>query len=184
VGSVGPLFLDEKTNEYSKAVKHGFFLVKKIAVIPMGDLPVKADHLIASGSLIKISALKEIGLMREDLFIDWVDIEWGLRASKLKFEHFIIPRAIMRHSIGDEFVEVGKKKINLHSDIRNYYIVRNACYLLLSSDVDYRWRLNIFWKIPLFVVFYAFTSKQRFSAFKVLLRACVDGFTGRLGKAF
>ncbi len=184
VGSVGPLFLDEKTNEYSKAIKHGFFLVKKIAVIPMDDLPVKADYLIASGSLIKISALKEIGLMREDLFIDWVDIEWGLRASKLKFEHFIIPRAIMRHSIGDEFIEVGKKKINLHSDIRNYYIVRNACYLLLSSDVDYRWRLNIFWKIPFYVVFYTFTSKQRFSAFKVLLRACVDGFTGRLGKAF
>ncbi len=184
VGSIGPLFLDEKTGEYSKAIRHGRFFVNKIDATPMDTQPVQADYLIASGSLIRTEVLQAIGFMREDLFIDWVDIEWGLRATRLGYSHFVIPNAIMRHSIGDEFVSVGNRNINLHNDIRNYYIVRNACHLLLDAQIDQRWRMSIVFKIPLYVVFYALHSKTQLKAFKLLIRACVDGFSGRLGKAF
>lgn len=185
VGSVGPLFLDEKTKEYSKAVRHHWLMVKKIKISP-DDLPVVADYLISSGSLIRVSTLQEIGVMREELFIDWVDIEWGLRAGSFGYKHFIVPKEVMLHSIGDEFVSFGKKKMNLHSDLRNFYIVRNACYLLRDKSVNLQWRAHIFFKIPMYVIFYSLTtpSKKRGEAFLLLMRACSDGFFGKLGKAF
>jgi rhamnosyltransferase len=184
VGAVGPLFLDEKTGDYSKAIRHGKLLVNKINISPNDNEPVLADYLISSGSLIRIAALNATGLMREELFIDWVDIEWGLRANKLGYSHFIIPSAIMLHSIGDEFVTLGNKKINLHNDIRNYYIVRNACHLVRDPQIDNQWRANIAFKIPLYIIFYTLTSKSRISSLKRLFQACFDGLSGNLGKVF
>lgn len=186
VGSVGPLFLDEKTGHYSRAIRHQGLRLHKIEISDKEAEPVAADYLIASGSLIRVSVLQEAGLMREELFIDWVDIEWGLRAASFGCKHFIVPDAVMLHSIGDEFVSIGKTPINLHNDVRNYYIVRNACHLLLDSSVRWQWRLNILFKIPKYVIFYSLTSlsKNRTRAFRLLIRACFDGFSGQLGKAF
>ena len=186
VGSIGPIFLDEKTNKYAPAIRHSGIFIKKIIVLPYEDLPVRTDYLISSGSLIRISVLKEIGFMKGELFIDWVDIEWGLRAGSFGYLNFIISEAVMLHSIGDEFTTIGKRQINLHSDVRNYYIVRNACYLLLDNSIKWQWRANILFKIPQYVIFYSITSlsKKRVKVFILLLRACLDGFLGRLGRAF
>lgn len=186
VGSVGPLFLDEKTKHYARAIRHQGLRLHKVEISPLETDPVAADYLIASGSLIRTSVLQDAGSMREELFIDWVDIEWGLRAASFGFKHFIVPDAVMLHSIGDEFVSIGKTPINLHNDVRNYYIVRNACYLLLDQSVNWQWRFNIFFKIPKYVIFYSLTSlsMNRIRAFRLLCRACLDGFSGRLGKAF
>lgn len=185
VGSVGPLFFDEKTNEYSQAVRHHGLVVKKIKISP-DDLPIAADYLIASGSLIRLSVFKEIGVMREELFIDWVDIDWCLRAGSLGYEHFIIPEAVMLHSIGDKFVTFLNKKINLHDDLRNFYIVRNACYLIRDKSVKWQWRIHLLLKVPLYVIFYSLTtpSKKSGKAFLSLIRACLAGFFGKLGKVF
>lgn len=184
VGSVGPLIWDEKTKECAKAIRFKGLRVEKIEISPASTEPVSSSSIIASGSLIRVDVLNKVGLMREDLFIDWVDIEWCMRASKLGFTHYIIPNAIMKHSIGDEFVTVGKKNIVLHSDVRNYYIVRNACHLLLSAEIDKKWRFYIFSRIPFWMILYTLTSKSKLKSFKILLRACFDGISGRLGKAF
>lgn len=183
VGSVGPIFIDEKTGDRSKIIRYGNLLVNRISVSSDDVKPILADYLIASGSLIRISVLQEVGLMKDDLFIDWVDIEWALRAGNLGYLHFVIPKAVMLHSLGDDYVNVGMCNINLHCDIRNYYIVRNACNLLLNSMMGRRFRTNVFFKIPAYVLFYSITSKSRFTTLKLLLRACADGFFGRLGKA-
>lgn len=182
VGAIGPIYVDEKTGAYQRIVGHSLFFIKKINVTPVDKFPINADYLISSGSLIRTSVLKSVGLMREDLFIDWVDIEWCLRATRLGFSHFAIPKATMFHSIGDSFVKVGDRSLNIHNDMRNYYIVRNACHLLLDSQVNNRWRANIFFKVPLFVTFYTLTSEFKFKSFKRLLRACFDGFLGHLGR--
>lgn len=38
--------------------------------------------LVASGCLIRLPVLASMGKTREDLFIDHVDLEWGVRAGK------------------------------------------------------------------------------------------------------
>lgn len=186
VGSVGPLFFDEKTNQYSPAIRKSWLMTKRVNISQDENFPVSSDNLIASGSLIRLSVLKEVGLMREDLFIDWVDIEWSLRAGNYGYLHFMMPGVVMLHSIGDEFTSIGNRQINLHSDIRNYYIVRNACHLLLDKSINRQWRTSILLKIPKFVIFYSIKtlSKNKTKAFILLMRACFNGFAGRLGKAF
>lgn len=186
VGSVGPLFLDQKTNEYGAAIQHKGIFVKKISPNHESKLPITADYIISSGSLMKLSVLSEVGLMRDELFIDWVDIEWGLRASSFGYEHFIIPDAIMLHSIGDKYVRLGRRNINLHNDIRNFYIVRNACFLITDRRIPFQWRASMLFKVPAYVVFFAIfsLSQSRSRAFVLLIQACFKGFAGKLGKAF
>lgn len=182
VGSVGPSFIDEKTGEYAVAIKQGWFFVKRTH-IHAGDIqPIAVDFLIASGTLIRTQVLHDVGLMMDDLFIDWVDIEWSLRAGRKQYVHFMIPKTVMNHTIGDDFVDIGVKKVNIHSDIRKYYIIRNACYLLCDSKMSLKWRINTACKIPAYLLIYLLSSKSKIGLLKLLLRASADGFAKRLGK--
>lgn len=184
VASVGPAYRDEKTGDVAPAIRSTGLIVKKFHVQSDEMRPVASDHLISSGSLIRTSILDEVGLMREDLFIDWVDIEWGIRARHKGFKHFICPRTIMSHSIGDAFKAILGKKINLHSDLRNYYIVRNAISLGMNPATGWPWRLRMLFKAPLYVGFHTWhsASGNRLDAFMLMLLAVRDGFTGRLGR--
>jgi rhamnosyltransferase len=122
--------------------------------------------------------------MKEELFIDWVDVEWGLRAKKFGFNNYVVPTTVMHHSIGDECVRVGKKMINLHSTVRNYYIVRNATYLVCWTPVQLAWRLTVALKIPVYIFFFAFFAKNhRLRALKILLTAMCNGLVRKLGAA-
>lgn len=182
VASIGPLFIDEKNGTASKAIRHAWMHVNKIPLHAAMKEPVEADYLISSGSLTRASVLAEVGAMRDELFIDWVDIEWGLRARSRGYKCYIVPGAIMAHSIGDTFVRTIGKEINLHNDTRNYYIVRNATYLLRMKSMGWRWRTVTVPKVPLYVCFYSLHSRNRWNCFRLLCRAVSDGLHGKVGR--
>lgn len=183
VGSVGPVFIDQKTGTYDTALKQGFFFVKRISIKPSDKRPIRVDFVISSGSLIRLAVLHEVGGMMEKLFIDFVDIEWALRASSMKnYKHFMLPNALMLHSIGDSMLNVGVRKINIHNDTRKYYIIRNACYLAVNTKIKLKWRVNTIMKIPIYWFVYLISSKNKNILAKLLFKAVQDGFAGRLGK--
>lgn len=182
VASVGPIFIDEKSGATSTAIRHTWMRVKKIPVDATTKEPVEADYLIASGSLIRTSMLMDVGTMRDELFIDWVDIEWGLRARSAGCKCYLVPNAMMKHSIGDTCVHLIGKDINLHNDTRNYYIVRNATYLVRLKSMGWRWRSVTILKIPLYVCFYSWHSDRIWNSFCILCRAISDGVRGRVGR--
>jgi len=181
VGAVGPLFVDQKSQVLSYAIRYAWFRARKVFIEPPGNGPVEADWLISSGSLIRSSVLEEVGTMREELFIDWVDAEWGLRARTKGFRSFIIPDAIMEHSIGDDSVEVFNHSFNMHSVARNYYIVRNATYLLRPKGMGWKWVTAMLLRIPKHIAVHTWYSKDRWRSFTVMMGAVVDGVRGRLG---
>ncbi len=181
VAAVGPLFIDEKTGKRSFAIRSARIGVNRIAIDPSCHEPLQTDHLIASGALIRISVLQYIGMMRDDLFIDWVDIEWCMRAQYKGYRCYIIPHAIMRHSIGDGNVRILGKDINLHSDLRNYYMIRNATYLLRLKSMR-KWRVITAMKVIKYILFYSLYSAHKRKTTVLLVRAFLDGATGRLGK--
>ncbi len=182
IASVGPLFIDEKSGTAPTVIRHLLRHVNKIPLDGAMEEPVEADCLTASGSLTRVSVLAEIGAMRDELFIDWVDIEWGLRARSTGYKCYIVPGAIMIHSIGDTFVRVIGKDIYLHNDTRNYYIVRNATYLLRLKSMGWRWRIVTVPKLPLYVCFYSWNSGKRWNSFRLLCKAFSDGLHGRVGR--
>lgn len=181
VATVGPAFLDEKTNELAKVIRHRELRVHKSIPNQSNNFEV-ADYVISSGSLIPIEVLDEVGDMDEQLFIDWVDIEWGMRAKRYGYVSYIAPRVIMRHSIGDEYVKFGHKNINLHTDFRNYFIVRNSIYLSLYSKLPLNFRIIQLGKVPLYILFYSYHSKKRLYSFGLLTKAVIDGILKNMGK--
>jgi rhamnosyltransferase len=182
VASIGPLFIDEKNGTASTAIRHGWMHVNKIPLLATMKDPVEADYLIASGSLTRTSVLAEVGPMLDELFIDRVDIEWGLRARSTGSLCYIAPNAIMTHSIGDKFVRSVGKDISLHNDSRHYYIVRNSTYLLRLKSMGWRWRTVTVPKIPLYVCFYSWYSGNRWNSLRLLCKAVLDGLHGRVGR--
>jgi len=182
VAAVGPLFVDEKSGNKSCAVRHGLFHVKRIPIDPSSDQPVKTDYLIASGSLIRASVFEQIGLMLEPLFIDWVDCEWGLRSQSRGLDTYIVPNVIMKHSIGDATVRILGRHINLHNDTRNYYIVRNATYLLRTKSMGWRWRLTTVINIPKHIVVHSLVSSHKAKVLKLLMNALLQGMSGNIGR--
>lgn len=182
VAAVGPLFVDEKTGAVSPTIRHRWLKIEREAIEENSSDPVETDYLIASGSLIRASVLREIGGMLDDLFIDWVDIEWGLRARARGYISYLAPAALLRHSVGDAAVQHFGRSVTLHSDVRNCYIVRNATYLLRVKTMGWQCRTLTILRIPHYVFLYSRYSDHKMRSFKLLLHAFWDGVRGKLGR--
>ena len=184
VGAIGPMILDAKSNICIPVIQASFFWVGRIKDLSQFSKPIRAEYIISSGALISAHAFQQVGYMFEPLFIDWVDVEWGLRAQTHGLVNYVLPTVVMEHSIGDDHIKIGWKVIYSHSDLRNFYSVRNASYLGLHGHLKFIWRLMLFAKIPAYIFFFSLTSSgSRWGAFKALLRAAYYGFWGKLGAA-
>jgi rhamnosyltransferase len=182
IGAIGPIYIDEKTSSASKAIQ--FFAGKLVhsAWNKTHQSSIEVDFIISSGSLIRISVLSEVGEMREDLFIDGVDVEWALRATSKGFKHYLIRKAVMTHNIGDNSVRLGKLKVDVHKELRNFYKIRNLCFLVSHHPYHWRFIISMSYKIPAYIIIYTLLSKSKFRSVSLYCRACTNGFSGTLGK--
>lgn len=141
----------------------------------------EVDDLIASGCLIPASVLRSVGPMREDLFIDWVDIEWCLRARALGYRVVGSCAALLEHTLGDRVIRVLGKEISLHAPWRHYYQARNLVLILRSSPMG-RWAKThmVLRQIKRFFVFSTLVP-GRWAYFRMWVKGCVHGWQGRTG---
>ncbi|MBS0294423.1 MAG: glycosyltransferase family 2 protein [Proteobacteria bacterium] len=95
----------------------------------------EVDHVIASGCLIPAPALQAVGCMREDFFIDWVDIEWCLRARHLGWRIYGVCAALLEHTLGDKVVRVLGREVPWHAPWRHYYQARNFVLMLRTGQL-------------------------------------------------
>lgn len=140
IAAVGPRVIDPDGQE------DGFvrFRNGRYEALPVtGDEGwIDCDMLIASGSLIPLAALDDIGGMAEDLFIDKVDTEWCLRAAAKGYRPIGAPRALLHHSLGEAAVRLwfGRwRELRLHQPFRYYYMVRNGLLLRHSPHRTPAW---------------------------------------------
>lgn len=137
IGAIGPRFIDDRHDFYYKTIslsKSGFR--KKMDVSNITQ-PIHSSLLISSGSLISVETLKNVGLMRENYFIDYVDTEWCIRAESQGYKNYMSSKAVMRHTIGDKILQFGFFNVPVHSPFRRYYRVRNAMYMLHEPHVPF-----------------------------------------------
>lgn len=127
--AIGPRFIDEKKGFYFPALKfNSYGLIDKIVVENISQ-PIEVSFLISSGTLVSVKALKEIGLMREEFFIDFVDTEWCFRALSKGYKLYMSEKAVMKHSIGDDTLKIANFNIPVHSGLRRYYRIRNLFFM-------------------------------------------------------
>ena len=149
----------------------------------VNDLDYAHPHyVITSGSMIPIEVLDDIGLMREELFIDFVDIEWCLRARKKGYEILAINKVTIDHHLGDYAVRFMSHHYPIHSPLRMYYYFRNAMYLYRLKEIDWNWRLVDAARNLFRFLFYMLFVNNRPTYFKYIIKGYYHGLIKKMGK--
>ena len=146
--------------------------------------PFPAAFLLASGCLIDLDAWAAIGPMREDFFIDHVDLEWGLRARRAGWHLFALPDVPLAHRLGETVVRpwlLRGRPIHLHAPARNYYLVRNTVLLMRSGLMSAGWRAGYLAWLTKYAAYNACFVKPRLGRALLMLSGLRDGLAGRTG---
>lgn len=176
IGALGPRFIDERNKFYYKTIgisKYGLRTKYDVSTI---SEPFHSYLLISSGSLVSIDTLKNVGLMQDKYFIDYVDTEWCIRAESKGYKNYMSAKAIMHHTIGDNIKQNKWFKMPVHSFFRRYYIIRNTFYMFKEPYIPkffvfHQLIINI---IHQFIIIYS-AKGNRFSYLKSFFRGVKDG---------
>ena len=178
--AAGPRSVDLRTGHLSR------FLTDDNAVIrimsPTGDAthaPIQVAHLIASGTLLRASALPSVGLMRGEWFIDHIDTEWCLRARAKGWSVLAVPDAHLGHSLGDtvsHFWWGRMRQVSHHSPLRHYYMFRNTVLLLKLPYVPEHWKAFHLKRLVQMFLYFMVLVPQRALRLKMIVKGLFDGF--------
>ncbi|MFZ4287014.1 glycosyltransferase family 2 protein [Variovorax sp. HJSM1_2] len=180
VASVAPAYFDVNKNGIQDFINHGPF-TQRLTPKPGVNL---ISHAIASGMIIPTEVLKVVGPMQEDLFIDWVDLEWCWRAKyRFGYQNIGNGNVVIKHTMGDNSVAFLGKKVSFRGATRHYYMIRNAFHLALHSrSAGPAIRVEIFFKaLAWTIIFPLLASEDRSKHFNATLRGMWDGIRNKLG---
>lgn len=146
------------------------------------DQIVEVDYLIASGCLIPMDTIDQVGPMQEELFIDYVDIEWGLRAQQKGFQSFGVCAALMKHQLGDAPLKFFGRNIPVHSPLRHYYHFRNAIWLYKQGWLHTEWKIVDAYRLLRKFVFYSLVTRPRLKHLQMMSLGICHGLRNRMGR--
>ena len=182
VAAVGPQQIDRRS------AHHAAFMAPiqqwptpRRRIYPQDDTHLEVDHLITSGMLAPLSTYLTIGMPRADLFIDYVDIEWSLRARYFGYKLYAVGGAVLNHSIGDNYRCFRGKQVPIHSPLRNYYLIRNGIFLQRLPSISLAWKVSDSFQLLKKFTFFALFLPQRGKRIRMMLRGLRDGLRGKLG---
>lgn len=142
-------------------------------------------EVITSGSLVDLAAWSAIGGFDEELFIDYVDVDFCLKVLRAKRTVAVAAAARLHHKLGSRaegrFLGVDHRPMH-HPPFRHYYIARNRVRV---------WRRHAL-AIPHWAVFdFCFACYNAFRVFafernkwakaKAMVLGTWDGIRGRFG---
>jgi rhamnosyltransferase len=179
LAAIGPRLEDPVTHRRIpfRSFEH-LFGRHEYAAAPSGLL-VHTGFLITSGCLISMAALKSIGPMRADYFIDNVDLEWCFRAKSSGFHIFGTDHARLYHRIGEAGSSylVRKGIVVQHNALRFYYSSRNRIHLHRQPHAPRNWKLKDSVRFVLKTSYLLLTSPERRSYWASLRQAMKDAAT-------
>ncbi|MBW9105256.1 glycosyltransferase family 2 protein [Paraburkholderia phenoliruptrix] len=179
VALVGPAYDDPRLRGVAPFVRFKWWTLERIS--PTGDEPIDVDFLISSGSCINLRWWADIGPMDDALFIDFVDLEWCVRAKQKGFRVLGVPWVRMSHELGGEPVRVLGRSYPMHGPLRHYYQFRNVVALMKRSSMPVTWKSTELVKLPVRIVIYCFFPERRKEHLVMVWRGIRDGLRGRLG---
>jgi len=142
---------------------------------------MEVDHLIASGCLIPMGVLGHVGSMREDFFIDFVDVEWCFRARHAGYRVYGVCAAHLEHRLGDEPERFLGREYLTHSPQRHYFHARNAMLLYREPWVPLNWKLVSAWRLLLKMGFHVLVTAPRLQHLEKIAQGFLHGLMGRAG---
>lgn len=178
VAAVGPCFIDEQKSFTYPQVdwsKRGIF---KRFIPDLAAHYQSVCSLISSGMLTSVGMLMDIGRYDEQLFIDYVDTDWCLKAQSMGYKLYVVPSIQMQHSIGSKSIRVFGRHLSVHSAERRYYMMRNSFFMLRKPYVSKRLALSFIYRTlvhhVILIVMVSGRKKQISAFFKGILDGVVN----------
>ena len=168
-----------KISEYSNISDIGIFapVIYEKNKRVVGDLSYVKDA-ITSGAVYKLKMLEEIGLFREDFFIDAVDLEYCYWAARNSYKTAVLGGAYLKQKYGKstehKFLNKTYRPLN-YSAFRIFHIVRNHIFLwkefpeLSGFEKNRIIQVYILKRMKEIVLFEKNKIKKLFSVFKGFL---------------
>lgn len=148
--------------------------------------PEGTTHVITSGSLTRVSALRDVGGFRDDYFIDMVDIELCLRLRQAGWKIVVACDALMEHEVGSKrLARLGPVKVapTHHSAQRRYYLARNSVATMkqrLPGRID--WRVYHMLALGEVIAGVIFFEKDKRRKLRAIWAGLMDGWAGEMGR--
>lgn len=143
VAAIGPRLQDPETGHRTPFRKFGWWRRSNRQVSVAADL-YSADFLITSGTLLSLGSLDETGFMKDEYFIDNIDLEWCFRARAHGYALYGTDAAFLFHRIGEQsgnpLVKAGI--LVKHNPLRSYYSTRNRVHLWRQHYAPLDWKLR------------------------------------------
>jgi rhamnosyltransferase len=187
VGAVGPTYTDLHTGltyPFQAQLPGHLFYGHKA---PTNDSPhIEALTLITSGALIPISVFTDVGPMREDFFIDQVDIEWCHRARSKGYRLFGTGWATMYQRMGEARLRIWYLRWryeSAYSPLRIYYRLRNFVALLKLDFIDWRWKIRSSWYCLGLLYSHVIFGSSPLETMKMFFKGVWHGLRNEMGRA-
>ncbi|MBD2703596.1 glycosyltransferase [Spirosoma sp. BT702] len=144
-------------------------------------------YTLTSGNLLNLDAYTSVGNFKDDLFIDHVDHEYGLRLNEKGYQVIEIPSIRLVHRLGYiQQIKLGSRTIaefGSHSPIRLYYYTRNGLHLSrIYLKQSPAFVLNFVENLSKLFIKAILLQKDRKHRIKMLTKGLIDGWNGNLGK--
>lgn len=185
VAAMGPAFVDCNTGtaysfQHRRPGKFWYRHARPTATSPV----IETLSLITSGCIVSIAALNDIGDMREDFFIDYIDTEWCQRARARGWHLYSTSLARMTHRVGDDALRVwffGWRNESSYSALRVYYRTRNFVALCRLHYVPARWKIRGAWYWLGTMYAQGFYGHDKLHTWQMIARGARDGLLNRMG---
>jgi rhamnosyltransferase len=178
---VSPLCVDDVTGSALPAVRLNRYGLAFPVDQADSSSRYPVDMVISSGTVATREVFDIAGNFDEELFIDHVDAEWCIRCRAKQIPIYIIPTAVMRHSIGSRYVKLGPLTILVHSPARCYYQIRNCFLMFRKPHIPFLFAVQQLASVTVSRTILLFFVEDRFSYLKSYLFAVRDGLKGVTG---
>lgn len=178
IAAIAPSFVDYKND----SVEQGFNILNNNKITKINPIKnyYELQHAIASGLFLVASQLINLPLMKEELFIDWVDTEWCWRINNLGYNIIGTKNIKIKHKIGNSSIEFKKKFHTIHNEFRLYYIIRNAFYIIFYSKDITKYQKSFIFNKSIRYIIRQLVVESFISNIKVIIKAVNDAALKKL----
>lgn len=144
IAAVGPRIINPQTMRQTPFKLFNRLMLRSNRHFANTEKHFLADFLITSGTLLLAKHLDAIGDMKENYFIDNVDLEWCFRAKSLGYDLIGTDGAVLYHAIGERSMNplVRAGIMAQHNPSRTYYSSRNRTHLYGLKYSPLGWKIR------------------------------------------
>ena len=177
---VGPKIYEVNLQRCMPVFQRDTHLPKRVRIDDQVEGMFPSLCIISSGSAISAAAYRKLGPFREDYFIEYIDIEYSLRAVGQNIPVYMNAAVTMRQTTG-KIERHGKTYTTNHAAVRRYYGARNAVHCLYIHRKQWgpQWVSTLLAFLQVLRVLQY--EPQKFKKVTAILCGYLDGVFGRLG---